>query len=243
MPAKVIRTAILSLSIFLVYFWTSIPALNNLNLQLTGALVLLYFAFKLFFRHTTHRSFFPDTLILISICLLLIFSTGGLTSPLFFVLDFLLFAVALLLSPFHAGVASAQLVTILVYQNIQSLTSTGIIDLLSLVLITPLAIVFSRVYLKNLVAEGKISVLREAIKDEETDSLLWITTTAKPSLASALNSLSDIIVFINTKGQNLLLPKGLQEKLKTIQQDLISLYSSTGTLEKSITDSSDKMEL
>lgn len=41
----------------------------------------------------------------------------------------------------------------------------------------------------------------------------------------------------------MVVPKALLEKLKTVQRDLISLYTSTGTLEKSIEESSDKMEL
>ena len=118
-----------------------------------------------------------------------------------------------------------------------------IIDLLSLILITPLAMIFSKTYLSNLESEGKITVLKEAIKDEQVDSLLWISTTAKPSLAGVLNSLTDVVIYFNTKGQALLVPKNLIEKLKKIQNDLISLYASTGTLEKSIEESSDKMKL
>jgi hypothetical protein len=118
-----------------------------------------------------------------------------------------------------------------------------IINLLSLVLITPLAIVFSKNYLQNLQSQGKITLLKEAIKDEQTDSLLWISTTAKPSLATVLNSLTDIVMYLNSKGQTSLLPKQFIDKIKTIQKDLISLYASTGTLEKSIEESSDKMEL
>ena len=108
---------------------------------------------------------------------------------------------------------------------------------------TPLAIIFSKSYLKYLQSEGKILLLQEAIKDEQTDSLLWIATTAKPSLATTLNSLTDIVIYLNSKGKNFIVPQQLLEKLKTIQKDLISLYASTGSLEKSIEDSSDKMEL
>ena len=118
-----------------------------------------------------------------------------------------------------------------------------IIDLISLALMTPIAITFSKTYLKSLETAGKISLLQEAIKDEQSDSLLWISTTAKPSLSSVLNSLTDIVIYLNGKGQALIAPKSLLEKLKTIQKDLISLYASTGNLEKSIEDTSDKMEL
>lgn len=242
MPGKFFRSLILALTIIAVFIWTSSPELNSYNLQLTGALVLLYFVSKLLFRPTTHP-FFLTTLVLISIVLLLIFSTGGVNSPIFFILDFLLFAIALLLAPYQAFLASFLLVSIFFIQNLSNISSTLIVDLLSLILVTPLAVIFSKIYLKNLVSEGKISILQEAIKDEQEDSLLWITTTAKPSLATSLNSLTDIVIYLNSKGQEIKIPKALLDKLKTVQKDLISLYASTGSLEKSIEDSSDKMEL
>lgn len=242
MPTKYIRTLLLSFTIVAIFVWTTTPSLNKYNLQLTGALILVYFVSRFIFR-SIKQSFFLATIVLISIILLMIFSSGGLVSPIFFVLDFLLFAIALLIAPYQAVITSFILVLLFLWQNYQSLSSPMIINLISLVFITPLAIVFSNSYLQNLQSNGKITVLKEAIKDEETDSLLWITTNAKSSLATVLNSLTDIVIYLNTKGQISLIPKALIEKLKTIQKDLISLYASTGTLEKSIEESSDKMEL
>lgn len=231
----------LAFTIISIFAWTQSPILNPYNLQLTGVLILLYFISKLFLKDV--RPFFFATIMLVAIVLLLIFSSGGINSPIFFILFFLLFAIALLLAPNQAAIASALLVSIFLWQNFQNLTSSMIIDLISLVMMTPLAVVFSKSYLKYLQFAGKITLIKEIIKDEESDSLLWITTTAKPSLASVLNSLTDIVVYLNSKSQTTLIPKLLLDKLKTIQQDLISLYASAGTLEKSIEESSDKMEL
>jgi signal transduction histidine kinase len=242
MPTKYVRALVLSFIIIAIIAWTEVPALNSYNLQLSGALILLYFASRYLFREVK-PSFFFATIVLVSIVLLLVFSSGGINSPVFFIINFLLFAIALLIAPYQATVASFLLITILLWQNYQNLTSVMIIDLASLILMTPLAVVFSKSYLQALQAEGKISFLKEAIKDEQSDSLLWIATTAKPSLASVLSSLTDIVVYLNTKGQITSVPKQLVDKLKVIQTDLISLYSSTGTLEKSIEESSDKMEL
>jgi signal transduction histidine kinase len=242
MSTKIVRVLLLSFTIILIFLWTESSALNPYNLQLTGALILLYFASRFLFR-SIKQSFFVATLVLVSIVLLLIFSTGGIVSPIFFVLNFLLFAIALLLAPYQATVASFLLIIIFLWQNYTNFTSTVIIELLSLILMTPLAVIFSNSYLKYLQSEGKITLLKEELKDEQSDSLLWIATTAKPSLASILNSITDIVMYLNTKSQTTQIPKLLLSKLKTIQQDLISLYSSTGTLEKSIEESSDKIKL
>lgn len=239
---KFLRTLLISFTIIAIYAWTQSPALNSYNLQLTGALILLYFASK-FTSRQNGNPFFFGTIVLISIVLLLVFSSGGINSPLFFVLHFLLFAIALLIAPYQAAIASVILISVFLWQNISSLDSTKIIDLVSLALTTPLAVVFSKSYLKYLQSEGKISLLKESIRNEESESLLWISTTAKPSLSTVLNSLTDIIIYLNTKSQTMLIPKPLLTKLKIIQRDLITLYTSTGNLKRSIEESSDKMEL
>ena len=107
---------------------------------------------------------------------------------------------------------------------------------------TPVAIIFSNNYLENLKSQGRIQVLEEAIKEEEADSLLWISKT-KPSIASVLNSTTDLVMYFNSKGRELLLPDPILVKLKAIQTDLITLYTSTSSLEKVIESESDKIKL
>lgn len=237
------HTFFLAISIITVWQWSSTPSLNIYNLQVTGALTLFYFAFKKFSRVSDHKtSDIASTVILTSICLLLIFSTGGVISPLFFLLDFLLITLALLFEPKQAIVAAMLLASLFLWQNLTSLTTEKIINLLSLLLMTPVAIIFSKNYLENLKNQGRIRVLEEVVREEETESLLWISKT-KPSIASVLNSTTDLVMYFNSKGRELLLPPLILDKLKAIQQDMITLYTSTSTLEKSIEAESDKIKL
>lgn len=227
----------------LTWLWTTTSALNQYNLQLTGALTLLYFGSKFFLRSSNHhRLDITSTAILNSICLLLIFSTGGLSSPLFFLLFFLLITLALLFEPIQAVVVSVTLVFIFLLDNYSSLGTTKIINLLSLLVMTPIALAFSRNYLAILVAKGRINILEKALEDTESDSLLWISRT-KPSLASVLNSTTDLVMYFNSKGRQLLLPPAIVDKLKAIQNDLITLYSSTSSLEKTLESEADKVKL
>lgn len=242
MSKFVIRPLVLSLIIIGCLFWTNNAFLNHYNLQLTAVIVLLYFVSKLFIRKVTQSLYFT-AIILVSTVSLLIFSTGGISSPIFFMFDFLLFAIALLISPYQSLFTSLTLIIIFVFKNFTDLTSENILNLVSIALMTPLAIIFGKTYLSNLQSEGKITILKETIKDEQAESLLWISTSAKPSLSSALNSLTDVVVYLNSKSQSLLIPPQLLNKLKTIQKDLIALYSSTNTLEKSIEESSDKIDI
>lgn len=244
MIAQFVRTSLLlAISIMAIWLWSITPALNIYNLQLTGVFMLLYFVTKKFSRTPNRKSFdFTSTVILNSICLLLIFSTGGATSSLFFLLDFLLITIALLIEPGQAVVASVLLASLFLWQEWGVLDTARIINIISLLLMTPVAIIFSNNYLENLKSQGRIQVLEDVIQEEETESLLWISK-AKPSIATVLNSTTDLVMYFNSKSRELLLPAQITEKLRSIQSDLITLYTSTGTLQKAIEEESDKVNL
>ena len=241
-PMFLLHTAFLSISVLLTFAWTRSPYLSTYNLQLTGALILLYFLNRLLSsKSKSTLSGLLDTLILTSTCLLLVFSTGGLNSPLFLLLTFLLFAIALLFEPIQALTISLLIIGMFVWESNGTLQTNQIINLASLFFVTPLAILFSRTYLNNLASSGKISILKQALNKEKTDDLLWVSTKANPSLNSALNSISDLIVYANSKGSNFL-PTGFIDKLKTIQSDIVTLYKSTGTFETSVKESADSVD-
>ncbi len=244
MSKVVTHTLYLTLSIILTWIWSINPTLSSYNLQLTGALTLAYFAFRFSLRSTNQKNFvFLSTIILNTICLLLVFSTGGLTSPLFFLLALLLFALALLFEPVQAAVASVLLVIIFFLQNSTNLDTAKIVNLISLILMTPLAIGFSKNYLDVLAAKGRVKILTQVLHETEEESLLWIGRQAKPSLASVLNSTTDLVMYFNSRGKDLVIPPAIVEKLKAVQQDMITLYSSATSLEKSLEDESDKIKL
>lgn len=244
MKAQSLRyTIFLTLSILAIWAWSTSSALNIYSLQLTGVLTLLYFASKSFLRPINQKGSDTVTMIILnSICLLLIFSTGGVSSPLFFLLDFLLITIALLFEPSQATTASVLIAFLFFWQNQNTLDTEKIINIVSLLLMTPVAIIFSKNYLANLKNQGRIQVLEEVVKEEETESLLWISKT-KPSLAGILNSTTDLVMYFNSKGKDLLLPPAILGKLKSIQDDMITLYTSTVSLEKSIEAESDKVNL
>ncbi len=162
-------------------------------------------------------------------------------SPLFFLLDLLLFVLALLFEPRQAAIASLLIVSLLLSQNYSQLDTTKIINLVSLIFMTPIAVAFSRNYLEVLQAKGRINILEKVLEKTEADSLLWISST-KPTLASILNSTTDLVMYFNSKSRELLISPGVLDKLKSIQDDLIALYSSTGTLEKTIESESDNIK-
>jgi hypothetical protein len=89
---------------------------------------------------------------------LIIFATGGLSSPVFFLNYFLLFAVALLFEP-SAALSLATISSIFFLITPRTDLFTELLQLGSLFLITPLALIFGSQYIKLLQSEEKNEVL------------------------------------------------------------------------------------
>jgi len=139
-------------------------------IALTSLIIILLLIFA-------HRFFIP---IVIFILNLIVLSTGGISSFLFFLIYFLLFSLSFQSQPTQSLIYS--LITIIFYST--SLSSiSSFIQLFSLLLITPLTYFISR---EQETSQKTESVLTE----DETDFLLWISLHLKSSLREII-SLSD----------------------------------------------------
>ncbi len=201
--------------------------MNSFNLQAIGLLILFYFGGKLLTRQKQKFLVILDAAIFTSLVLFLVMSSGGVHSSLFFLLYFLLFGLSLLFGPNQAIFLSLFLLILFSLDSAFKFDQPALINLATLLFIAPLASLFGKKYLQNLEDRGKIMILDKIIREEETETLIWISTKAKPTLTSLLDTTSQII------GSNLL-PRNLQEKLQSLHQDLISLHNSANTLEKDI---------
>lgn len=227
MTTALFHTLFLIFSISLTFLWTQNPSLTAYNLQAVGLLILFYFAGKLPGRTKSHLSAALDAVILTSLILFLVITTGGAHSPVFFLLYFLLFAESLLFEPTAAIVVSLLLVLFFGGSLRFEFDNTALINLASLLLITPLASLFGRKFLETQAEAGKIKLLDQIIQTEETQTLIWLSTKAKPTLINLLDTTSLII-------SSNLLPFGLQQKLKSLHTDLVALHQSASILEKDI---------
>lgn len=190
-----------------VYFWSNNPVLAVYNLQLTALLVVTYFVLRFFFNRNkdkTYQNLLLDTLVLSAILLLVINFTGGLNSPLFFIVYFYLFAFALLFEPQVTFV----LTLTLAFFFLKELNSVNtILQLLSILLFSPLAIFFGKQYLKLLQSQDKIKVLFKSgkrllkekqlsegqIASQETNSLLWLSLEFKNSLLQIIHHSAELL--------------------------------------------------
>ncbi len=218
MPLNLLaHTSLITLSTGLIYAWTTHPTLATYNLQLAAILAIIYFL--------TKKQPLITTTIFLSLILLMIFSTGSLNSPFFFLLDILLFALALFFEPIQALITTAILILTFLVSSKLSLNTSELINLASLILITPIAVVFGKKLAEN-------QKNQDSLSKEETNTLLWLATKAKPSLTEVLDTTSQIISCN-------LLPFRLQDKIKKAHKDLIDLHKSANNLETLIDQETD----
>lgn len=219
MPTRfLLHTTLLIISTLGVYFWISSPHLAPFTLQLVAVLVLLYMGSHWLKSHRPqwfHRGTITlDITILTSMILLLVTETGSLTSPVFFLCYFLLFGVAMLYEIEATLVLTGVLVLFFMFLPDPSLTT-----IISLVMITPLAIFTAHAY------ESKLAGYRQLAR-EETDTLIFLSLNLKNTLISALDSLSVVIPQEKVKS--------VRVGLQTLYQDLKNLYRSADELQSTI---------
>ncbi len=230
MPSKFIIHTSLLVSVTLgVYLWLSSP-FEPYTLQLVSVLILTYLGLhwlkshkpKWFERdHVT-----SDLTILTAMILLLVSETGSLASPFFFLCYFLLFGVAMLYEIEATLVLTAVLVIYFMYLPSPSLTS-----ILSLIMVTPLAIFTGHQYESSLEEKRSRILLSKHLKAEETDTLIFLSLNLKKTLLSAIDSLSQIIPQEKVKT--------VQSNLKVLYEDLKNLYRSADELQQTIDKESD----
>lgn len=136
--------------------------LPDYTLHLVAGLIVGYLFYHFFKKddwHKTHLDIFVAT----AVVFLLVFHTGALYSPIFFLLYFLLFGTSLLLSPTSAYVLA-------ISGSVFFLTSLSgdpvreLLQILSLFLIAPIANAFGSQYVKLLEKNKRIKFLEDEQK-------------------------------------------------------------------------------
>jgi hypothetical protein len=195
-------------------------------------LIILYFLNRFWQKAKFGFTLAIDGLIFALVSLLLVAETGGLNSPLFFILYILLFGLALLYEPLITAVFAIAL-SLFFYSQINNLTQ--LVQIIGLLLIMPIALFFGQQYLKALEEEKKIKVLKtekKSLKKEvihqEKETLLWLDLTFKEHLVKIMDVTSNLLSDIShtTKGQ--------REGLKTIRDNAKRLLVLGEKLKKEI---------
>jgi len=180
------------------------------------ALVSVIFIFLSLFKKT-----FSLHLITFIISLI-IFDNGGLNSPFFFLIYFLLFTIAFQNPPTTTLSYSLALILLLS----QSLDSTqSLIPLISLLFITPLAWFIGKQYLDKTKIENDISF-------DETNVLMWLSLKFKTGICQIIDNCSELL--------STPLQPTQKDQIKYIKDSAKSLLNSSEKLKDEVDKQSDE---
>jgi len=163
------QVCVLALSFLIVFFWHNFP-LADLTVPFLGILIAIYLVLS--FRKGG-KGFLNmggegpwGIFILNTVILLLIFSTGALNSPVFFLLFFLSFGIAFVFEPSITFIFVLGAILIFIPEVLKTDLLMGSLKVGSLFLISPLAYFFGKEYRKTDKQDAEI----EAIEEREKDS-------------------------------------------------------------------------
>jgi hypothetical protein len=156
-------------------FVISVSPLSGYGLQIVALMIVIYIGTSFLIRKRILSTDLKVTLDVIVFSLsvsLLLFTTGGFNSPVFFLSYFLLFGVSLFASPVTATAITVTFALLFIVTPKQDFW----IDLLqmgSLLAIAPLSIIFGKQYLKVLADKKVITGLSQKVQQAKVDVTGW----------------------------------------------------------------------
>ena len=191
-------------SFILVFVWQN-SQLAQYSIPFVGFLVFLFLLISFKRKQNLNLGGPVNFFILNTILLLFIFSTGGIVSPLFFLIYFLLFAAAFIMDPRSVFIIPIGLIIIFWSQVFEGDVTANIIKMASISILSPLAYFFGVQFKKN---------------DKATDEILKTKERASSSADEISSDVKEVIESSKSK----LNPKEL-EKLKEILDETKDLRS------------------
>lgn len=204
----------LSLTSLLSYLWSFSP-LVHFTPQLLALLSILFIV--LFINHKSYIIFLISFIIN-----LLVFTTNGLSSPVFFLIYFLLFTLAFQ-NPPSTTITYSLILIILLSQSLNSLIS--VLPLVSLVFVTPLAWFIGKQHLEN-------NNLNLHLTKDETKVFLWFSLKFKTGIIKIIDTASLLL-------SNPSLSSTQKDQLHLIKDSAKSLLNSSQKLTREIDEETD----
>ena len=182
MTKELLHSIILVICIALAFIFPQTP-LAGYDIEIVaGLFVLLFIARKLSFFSKKTRLF--ESVAFTFIIVGLITTTGGMQSPYFFLIHFLLFALTLLLEPIIPIIATITLMLFFVFSRSGPLTITQLLPIFSLALMTPFALILGNEY-------EETKRLKKSLSSQQENTFLFLSLMLKNSLKEIQKNLDD----------------------------------------------------
>lgn len=171
-------------------------------------------------------------LILTAAPLILIYFSGGLHSPVFFLIYILFFGLALLFDPVIT--LSLSLALALVFSQ-QVKAFNDLLPIFGMLMITPIAVFFGKQYLRILENEEKIkiitkkkNILQNEVTQQEEDTLLWLALAFKEQVSTIMDNTSNLLTDLSR------LTPQQKDKIQKIHESSIKLLQLGNKLRERI---------
>lgn len=211
-------------------------ALAEFSLQISGILVAFYVLISFLIRKKflSPSSRIPFDIFVFSFAVsFLLFTTGGFTSPVFFLAYFLLFGISLLSGP-GTSIIAALTFAILFVLTPRSDFWTEILQIASLLAIAPISVMFGNQYIEILKNEQKIRVLKsvsqdfiEEIKSQEEGVKNWAEGEFRLKLVNMQKYLGELLNDSSLDSEK-------KEKVKDLYQQIYELFQSGMEMKKEV---------
>ena len=237
-PVKytLLYSLVLIVSVGIAFLWTKSEILLNYSLQFVSLLVIIYmsvqFAARKILVPKTYK-IIVDVILLTLVTYLIVFSTGALFSPLFFLIYFLLFGISLLFEP-SSAITLAIISTIFFLFTPQKEVFSEFLQLASLFLITPLALIFGAQYIQLLQSNEKIKILatkdkmlEKEVSAQEAEVKTWTEGEFKDHLVKVWESVENLANNPSCKDTH-------RQKLTEVSKELSELLESGKEMQEKI---------
>lgn len=194
---KFYKDALIMLGSFILVFIWQNSQLAEYSIPFVGFLVFLFLLISFKRKQNLNLGGPVNFFILNTILLLFIFSTGGIESPLFFLIYFLLFAAAFIMDPRSVFIIPIGLIIIFWSQIFEKDVTANIIKMASISILSPLAYFFGIQFKKNDNASDEILKTKERTvtsADEISSDVKEVIESGKSKLnPREINKLNEIL--------------------------------------------------
>jgi len=185
MSKEIIHALILVFAITLTFIFSK-TSLAQYDLQITAGLFIILYIVKKFIIKQTSYSKLLESVIFTLVVMGIINSTGGLTSPFFFLSYFLLFSLGLILEPVISITTTLTLIIFFLLSIPQNQDFKALLPIISLAFLTPFAM-----YL----GQEKVRIRQLADKNQklQEDTFLFLSLLLKNHLKNIKEAVENYI--------------------------------------------------
>ncbi len=191
MNLELTHSVILIITIGLAFLFPG-TILASYDLQISAALFIVFFVVKKLLGNKI-QSRLIESVIFTFVILLTVNATGGLTSPFFFLLYFLLFSLSLLLEPVISITTTIAMMAFFIVYLPPNQEFHTLLPLFSLAFLTPFALFMGQEYIESQKAKVKGQKLETELANTKKDTFLFLSLMLKNHLKSIMYSLDNFM--------------------------------------------------